>query len=184
MNRAAKALLDELEFNIRPTQRMNEPTVAEMQLVEIAKALSHDAEVIFLDEPTSVIGEREVPRLFSAIRRLQALGRGVVYVSHRLSKIFEIADTYTAFRDDAYVGSGSLAEVNRQDLIRMIVGRELSDEYVKTNQPTDVVGIEVDGLCRPDAFDAVSASFATTSSTPPSTAHRIPCPFRSRWASW
>lgn len=158
MNRAAKALLDELEFNIRPTQRMNELTVAEMQLVEIAKALSHDAEVIFMDEPTSAIGEREAQRLFSAIRRLQALGRGVVYVSHRLSEIFEIADTYTAFRDGAYVGSGSLAEVNRHDLIRMIVGRELSDEYVKTNQPSGVVGIEVDGLCRPDAFDAISFS--------------------------
>ncbi|WP_026791748.1 sugar ABC transporter ATP-binding protein [Pleomorphomonas oryzae] len=158
MNRAAQALLDELEFNIRATQRMIDLTVAEMQLVEIAKALSHDAEVIFMDEPTSAIGEREAQRLFSAIRRLQALGRGVVYVSHRLSEIFEIADTYTAFRDGAFVGSGLLAEVNRQDLIRMIVGRELSEEYVKTNTPGDDVGIEVEGLCRSDAFEAISFS--------------------------
>ena len=158
MNRAAQTLLDELEFNIRATQRMIDLTVAEMQLVEIAKALSHDAEVIFMDEPTSAIGEREAQRLFAAIRRLQTLGRGVVYVSHRLSEIFEIADTYTAFRDGAYVGSGLLSEVNRQDLIRMIVGRELSEEYVKTNVPSDKVGLEVDGLCRPDAFDGISFS--------------------------
>ena len=158
MNHAAQTLLDGLEFNIRATQRMIELTVAEMQLVEIAKALSHDAEVIFMDEPTSAIGEREAQRLFAAIRRLQALGRGVVYVSHRLSEIFEIADTYTAFRDGAYVGSGLLSDVNRQDLIRMIVGRELSEEYVKTNTPSDEVGIKVDGLCRADAFDAISFS--------------------------
>ncbi|PIO97963.1 sugar ABC transporter ATP-binding protein [Pleomorphomonas carboxyditropha] len=158
MNRAAQALLDELEFNIRATRRMNDLTVAEMQLVEIAKALSHDAEVIFMDEPTSAIGEREAQRLFAAIRRLQALGRGVVYVSHRLSEIFEIADSYTAFRDGAYVGSGLLAEVRRQDLIRMIVGRELSEEYVKTNTPSDAVGIRVEDLCRPDAFEAISFS--------------------------
>lgn len=158
MNQAAQTLLDELEFNIRATQRMIDLTVAEMQLVEIAKALSHDAEVIFMDEPTSAIGEREAQRLFSAIRRLQALGRGVVYVSHRLSEIFEIADTYTAFRDGAYVGSGLLSEVKRHDLIRMIVGRELSEEYVKTNTPSEEVGLRVDGLCRPDAFDAISFS--------------------------
>lgn len=158
MNRAAQTLLDDLEFNIRATQRMIDLTVAEMQLVEIAKALSHDAEVIFMDEPTSAIGEREAQRLFAAIRRLQALGRGVVYVSHRLSEIFEIADSYTAFRDGAYVGSGLLSEVNRQDLIRMIVGRELSEEYVKTNKPSDKVGLKVEGLCRSDAFDAISFS--------------------------
>ena len=158
MNRAAQTLLDELEFNIRATQRMINLTVAEMQLVEIAKALSHDAEVIFMDEPTSAIGEREAQRLFSAIRRLQALGRGVVYVSHRLSEIFEIADSYTAFRDGAYVGSGLLSGVKRHDLIRMIVGRELSEEYVKTNTPSEEIGLRVEGLCRPDAFDAISFS--------------------------
>jgi putative xylitol transport system ATP-binding protein len=158
MNRDAQTLLDELEFNISATRRMMDLTVAEMQLVEIAKALSHDAEVIFMDEPTSAIGEREAQRLFAAIRRLQALGRGVVYVSHRLSEIFEIADTYTAFRDGAYVGSGPLTEVSRQDLIRMIVGRELSEEYVKTNKPSGEVGIKVDGLCRSDVFADISFS--------------------------
>ncbi|MGO7036549.1 ATP-binding cassette domain-containing protein, partial [Rhizobium ruizarguesonis] len=122
MNRSAQGLLDDLEFDIRATQYMMNLSVAQMQLVEIAKALSHDAEVIFMDEPTSAIGEKEAQQLFAAIRRLKGQGRGIVYVSHRLSEIFQIADSYTVFRDGAYVGSGDLKEISRPDLIRMIVG--------------------------------------------------------------
>jgi putative xylitol transport system ATP-binding protein len=158
MNRAAQKLLDDLEFNIRATQYMMNLSVAQMQLVEIAKALSHDAEVIFMDEPTSAIGEREVQHLFAAIRRLQAQGRGIVYVSHRLSEIFQIADSYTVFRDGAYVGSGALADIDRPDLIRMIVGRELAEEYVKTNAPTAQLGLEVAALTCPNKIEDISFS--------------------------
>jgi putative xylitol transport system ATP-binding protein len=158
MNRAAQKLLDDLEFNIRATQYMMNLSVAQMQLVEIAKALSHDAEVIFMDEPTSAIGEREAQHLFAAIRRLQAQGRGIVYVSHRLSEIFQIADSYTVFRDGAYVGSGALADIDRPDLIRMIVGRELAEEYVKTNAPTAQLGLEVAALTCPNKIEDISFS--------------------------
>jgi len=146
MNRAAQKLLDSLGFEIRAEETMARLSVAQMQLVEIAKALSHDAEVIFMDEPTSAIGEREAQHLFTAIETLKAQGRGIVYVSHRLSEIFQIADSYTVFRDGAYVGSGALKDVARPDLIKMIVGRELGEEYIKTNAPTDVVGLAVQGL--------------------------------------
>ncbi len=146
MNRNAQALLDRLQFNIRATQFMMNLSVAQVQLVEIAKALSHDAEVIFMDEPTSAIGEKEAQQLFATIERLKAEGKGVVYVSHRLSEIFQIADSYTAFRDGSYVGSGALADIDRPGLIRMIVGRELGEEYVKTNVPTAAPGLEVAGL--------------------------------------
>lgn len=158
MNRAAQKLLDSLEFDIRATQYMMNLSVAQMQLVEIAKALSHDAEVIFMDEPTSAIGEREAQQLFAAIRHLQAQGRGIVYVSHRLSEIFQIADSYTAFRDGAYVGSGALADVDRRGLIRMIVGRELSEEYVKTNTPTSETGLDVSALSCPNKIEDISFS--------------------------
>ena len=156
MNKAAQALLDTLAFDIRATQTMATLSVAEMQLVEIAKALSHDAEVIFMDEPTSALGEREAQHLFAAIQRLKAQGRGIVYVSHRLSEIFQIADSYTVFRDGAYVGSGALAEVDRPGLIKMIVGRELGEEYIKTNAPTESIGLEVKGLTSPGRIDDVS----------------------------
>jgi putative xylitol transport system ATP-binding protein len=127
-----------------------------MQLVEIAKALSHDAEVIFMDEPTSAIGEREAQQLFAAIRRLQAQGRGIVYVSHRLSEIFQIADSYTVFRDGSFVGAGALSEIDRPSLIRMIVGRELAEEYVKTNTPTPQIGLEVSALSCPNKIEDIS----------------------------
>ncbi len=156
MNKAAQALLDTLAFEIRSTRVMATLSVAEMQLVEIAKALSHDAEVIFMDEPTSALGEREAQHLFTAIGRLKAQGRGIVYVSHRLSEIFQIADSYTVFRDGAYVGSGALAAVDRAGLIKMIVGRDLGEEHIKANAPTETVGIEVKGLASPGRIDNVS----------------------------
>nr|WP_153364491.1 sugar ABC transporter ATP-binding protein [Rhizobium sp. ICMP 5592] len=156
MNRNAQALLDRLEFNIRATQFMMNLSVAQVQLVEIAKALSHDAEVIFMDEPTSAIGEKEAQQLFSTIGRLKAEGKGIVYVSHRLSEIFQIADSYTAFRDGSYVGSGAIADIDRAGLIRMIVGRELGEEYVKTNTPTATAGFEVCGLTAPGKIDDIS----------------------------
>lgn len=156
MNRNAQALLDRLGFDIRPSQLMMNLSVAQVQLVEIAKALSHNAEVIFMDEPTSAIGEKEAQHLFAAVKRLKAEGKGIVYVSHRLSEIFQIADSYTVFRDGHHIGSGNLADIDRAGLIRMIVGRELGEEYIKTNAPSSIPGIEVTGLTAPGKIDDVS----------------------------
>ncbi len=156
MNAAAQAILDDLGFVIPATRRMASLSVAQMQLVEIAKALSHDAEVIFMDEPTSAIGHREAHQLFTVVRRLREQGRGIVYVSHRLSEIFDIADRYTVFRDGGYVGSGLLADVDRASLIRMIVGREISEEYEKVNKPTDEEGLSVVGLTSPGKISDIS----------------------------
>ncbi|WP_439625183.1 sugar ABC transporter ATP-binding protein [Shinella sp.] len=156
MNRNAQALLDRLEFSISAREYMMNLSVAQMQLVEIAKALSHEADVIFMDEPTSAIGEKEAQHLFSAIQRLKADGKGIVYVSHRLSEIFQIADSYTVFRDGGFVGAGNLADIDRRGLIRMIVGRELGEEYIKTNTPTEVAGLEVAGLSAPGKIEDIS----------------------------
>jgi putative xylitol transport system ATP-binding protein len=156
MNSAAQAILDDLGFAIPATRYMFSLSVAQAQLVEIAKALSHDAEVIFMDEPTSAIGEREAHQLFSVVRRLREQGRGIVYVSHRLAEIFDIADHYTVLRDGAFVGAGPLASVDRASLIRMIVGHEISEEYAKINTPTDVEGLRVVGLTSPGKIADVS----------------------------
>jgi putative xylitol transport system ATP-binding protein len=158
MNRDAQKLLDRLEFGIRADRYMMNLSVAQMQLVEIAKAFSHEAEVIFMDEPTCAIGEKEAQHLFAAIARLETEGKAIVYVSHRLSEIFQIADSYTVFRDGGYVGSGSLADIDRPGLIRMIAGRELGEEYIKTNDPSDAIGLEVSGLTLPGKIDDVSYS--------------------------
>ena len=156
MNVAAQKILDDLGFAIPATQHMYNLSVAQAQLVEIAKALSHEAEVIFMDEPTSAIGHREAHQLFAVVERLRAQGRGIVYVSHRLSEIFDVADRYTVFRDGAYVDSGLLADVDRASLIRMIVGREMSEEYAKINTPTDEEGLSVTGLTSPGKIDDIS----------------------------
>lgn len=146
MNAAAQKLLDELHFDIAATTLMMDLSVAEVQLVEIAKALSYDAEVIIMDEPTSALGEAEADQLFAAIGRLKAAGKGIVYVSHRLSEIFEIADTYTVFRDGAFVETGAIKDVTREALIQMIVGRPLTEEFIKENTPTGEVSLSVKAL--------------------------------------
>ena len=148
MNRAASGLLSQLGFTIPPTAKMRELTVAQIQLVEIAKALSRDANIIIMDEPTSAVGEKEAGYLFEVVQRLKAQGKGIIYVSHRLSEIFEIADSYTVFRDGRFVGSGEVKDTTRGELIRMIVGRELQDEFIKENTPQPNVRLAVKDLTK------------------------------------
>ena len=100
-------------------------SVARMQLVEIAKAISYESPIVIMDEPTSAIGETETETLFQAIRALAANGTGIVYVSHRLNEIFQIADNFTVFRDGRFVETGRIANIDRGELIRHIVGREV-----------------------------------------------------------
>ncbi len=146
MNRRAQDLLDGFGFGIRATEPMMNLTVAETQLVEIAKALSYDAEVIILDEPTSALGEAEAEHLFTAIATLKARGKGIIYVSHRLSEIFQIADSYTVFRDGRFVQDGALADIDKEGLIQLIVGRPLTEEFIKENSPRPEPVLTVAGL--------------------------------------
>lgn len=146
MNAEAQKLLDGLNFAISAKTLMMDLTIAQLQLVEIAKALSYDAEIIIMDEPTSALGEAESDQLFAAIARLKARGKGIIYVSHRLSEIFRIADRYTVFRDGQFVGDGDIADTTRESLIQMIVGRPLTEEFVKDNIPMQDVSLSVSHL--------------------------------------
>ncbi|NAZ36358.1 sugar ABC transporter ATP-binding protein [Rubellimicrobium sp. CFH 75288] len=158
MNREAAELLGRLGFHLPPDRPMMDLTVAQVQLVEIAKALSHEARVIIMDEPTSALGEAEAGHLFDAIERLRAQGAGIIYVSHRLSEIFRIADRWTVFRDGCHVAEGSMAEVTRETLIQHIVGRPLAEEFVKENVPGPETMLEVEGLTRERLIRDVSFS--------------------------
>lgn len=135
LNRKAQELLDGFHFGIRAESLMMDLTVAQIQLVEIAKALSYDAEIIIMDEPTSALGEAEADQLFAAIKTLTARGKGVIYVSHRLSEIFSICDSYTVFRDGAFVETGAMADIDKDRLIQLVVGRPLTEEFIKENEP-------------------------------------------------
>lgn len=140
MNRATGDLLDRLGFAIAPTAIMADLTVAQVQLVEIAKAISYDARVIIMDEPTSALGEAEADQLFRAVDVMRAEGKGVIYVTHRLSEIFGIADAYTVLRDGAFVETGRIADIDKDRLVELIVGRPMSEGFVKDNVPgSDVV---------------------------------------------
>ncbi|MDP2079602.1 MAG: sugar ABC transporter ATP-binding protein [Pseudotabrizicola sp.] len=146
LNRQTQDLLDGFSFAIRANDLMMDLTVAQTQLVEIAKALSYDAEVIILDEPTSALGEAEADHLFEAIATLKAKGKGIIYVSHRLSEIFAIADHYTVFRDGRFVQNGAIDAIDKEQLIQLIVGRPLSEEFIKENTPSDKIALRVHGL--------------------------------------
>ncbi|MDX5401278.1 MAG: sugar ABC transporter ATP-binding protein [Rhodobacterales bacterium] len=146
LNRQTQDLLDGFGFAIRATDLMMDLTVAQTQLVEIAKALSYDAEVIILDEPTSALGEAEAEHLFEAIATLKARGKGLIYVSHRLSEIFSIADHYTVFRDGRFIQDGEIADISKEQLIQQIVGRPLNEEFVKENSPGERVVLRAEGL--------------------------------------
>ena len=156
MNRDAGALLNQLGFRIDPNAMMRSLSVGQIQLIEIAKALSHEARIIIMDEPTSALGEKEVDSLMEAIRRLKAQGKGIIYVSHRLTEIFDIVDYYTVFRDGSFVSSGRIGDIDRSRLINLIVGRELRDEFIKENVPDETIRLSVRNLERAGKLTNIS----------------------------
>ena len=156
----AEALLRRLEFAIDPRTMMGRLSLAQTQLVEIAKAFSHDSQIIIMDEPTSAIGEHETETLFKAIRSATGQGAAIIYVSHRLSEIFSIADHYTVFRDGGFVETGLLADIDRRHLVRQIVGRELQVAKRSLREKSDQSMLNVSNLSRKGEFSDISISVA------------------------
>ena len=140
MNRDTDVLLGNLGLDLKSTTIMRTLSVSQMQLVEIAKAVSFGAKVIILDEPTSSLTEREVDILFSIIRKLAAENCAVVYISHRMDEILQISDEVTIMRDGRYVGTWLSSELTTDFIIKMMVGRELTNVYPpKNNTPGETV---------------------------------------------
>ena len=125
----AQALLDELGLPLDPQEVVRHLTVAEQQMVEIAKAMTLNARLIIMDEPTAALSSREVDRLHAIIRGLKARGISVIYVSHRLAEVKAMCDRYTVMRDGRWVASGDVAEVEVADMVRLMVGRHV--EFVR-----------------------------------------------------
>jgi len=155
LERQAQELLDRLGFPVDARATVDSLSLAQIQLVEIAKAFSRDCDVMIMDEPTSAIGESETEVLFSAIRNLTAQGAGIIYVTHRLSEVFRIADSYTVFRDGRYVDSGRVADIDRAYLVSTIVGRKLNHTE-KTRRPVGRPVLETSSLSREAEFDDIS----------------------------
>ena len=152
----AKELLGELESNINPTRMMRTLTVAQTQVVEIAKALGRQADVILMDEPTAALSDHEVAALFRAITRLKARGVAIVYTTHKMDEVFRLADRISVLRDGRLVGTAPAAELNPAKLINMMVGRELADVFPVRHSPSDEILLEVSRLTREPAFRDIS----------------------------
>ncbi len=155
MHRNTKALFAEIGMEVDPGRQMSDLSVAEMQMVEIVKAISYDSDLIIMDEPTSAITDREVEKLFEIIRTLTAKGKAVIYISHKLDELFVIADEITVMRDGAYITTQPAEEMSRQQLISLMVGRELRDIYPRLNSARGEVVLEVDNLASGDRFSNI-----------------------------
>ncbi|MCB1123765.1 MAG: sugar ABC transporter ATP-binding protein, partial [Verrucomicrobiae bacterium] len=152
----AKELFKQLGLDINPEKRCGVLTIAEQQLVEIAKALSLDARILIMDEPSATLTHQEVERLFKIVRQLKQQGIGILYISHRLEEIFSIADRVMVLRDGRHVVTAPVPEVNRKKLIEWMVGRPLESEFPKRSANLGETVLEVKNLCRGNEVQHVS----------------------------
>lgn len=156
MHEEARALLATLGVAVDPYARVNTLGIAEMQMVEIARALAIDSKIIIMDEPTSALPDREIEGLFAAIRRLKERGVAVVYISHRLEELFIIGNRVTVMRDGRIVATHDTAQITRDQLIREMVDRELGEHYPKIETGRGEPVLKVRDLARGSRVRGVS----------------------------
>lgn len=151
-------LFKKLDIMIDPTTKMEHLSVASKQMVEIAKAISYDAELIIMDEPTSAITEKEVAHLFSIIDDLKKKGIAIIYITHKMDEVFHISDTISVLRDGQMIATKPASELDKEALIKMMVGREMNNLYPqRKNKKGDII-LEVKNLTDGDRFSKVSFS--------------------------
>lgn len=156
MRRRTEALFLRLNIDIDPMVEVGSLSVANRQMVEIAKAVSFNSDVLIMDEPTSALTEREVEHLFRIIKALKADGKGIIYITHKMNELFEIADEVSVFRDGKYIATKLSTDVTRDEIIRMMVGRDISQMFPKLTVPIGDVVLSVKGLCLNGIFKDVS----------------------------
>jgi len=148
VRRESRRILDMLGATFSVDAKVAALSVAEQQLVEIAKSLNHNTRLLVMDEPSAVLGEGDLERLFQVIRSLQAQRIGIIYISHRIREIFELADEVTVLKDGGYVGTRNVGSVTMDELVRMMIGRDLKDVYPKRAPYLGEVLLEVKNLRR------------------------------------
>ena len=141
LNQRTTSLLKELDFKIDAREKMRNLSVAEQQLVEIAKALSLEARVLVLDEPTATLTPGEAEHLFSVMNDLRLLGVGMVFISHHLDEIFTICDRITVLRDGAYIETLATGDTNVEELVRLMVGRKIENAFPVKQHPVDTATV-------------------------------------------
>ena len=156
MRKRVQEILDMLGVDIDPTQRMDELSIGQQQMIEIAKALMVDAKVLIMDEPTAALTQSETEVLFKVVNSLRKKGVSIVYISHRMEEIFELCDRITILRDGTYIDTKRIADIDMNDIVKMMIGREIGERYPVRNSKIGDVAFEVKNLNCPGAFENVS----------------------------
>lgn len=156
LNHKAKEIMDSLEINLSPDTQVARLSIADQQMVEIAKALSLDAGIIVMDEPTSSLSEKEINSLFRMIVKLKENNIAVVYISHRMEELFQITDRITVLRDGKYIETVNTSETTKDKLISLMVGRKLTELYAKQDHVQEETVLSVRGLAQKGVFEDIS----------------------------
>ncbi|MDX2036920.1 MAG: sugar ABC transporter ATP-binding protein [Isosphaeraceae bacterium] len=154
MERLARTMFDSLGASISPRTRLGDLRVGDQQMVEIAKALMFDASVVIMDEPTSALSDAEVARLFRVIRELEASGKTIIYISHKMNEVFTLAKKVTVLRDGRLVASAPRTESSPEEVVRWMVGREIASLNFEPTAATAEPVLSVRDLCLPSAADS------------------------------
>jgi rhamnose transport system ATP-binding protein len=155
MEREAAKLFERLEVKLSPRARVKDLSIAQRHFIEIARALSQDARVVLMDEPSAALSQREIHELYRIIGQLKAQGTAVIFITHKFDEIFAVADRYTVMRDGEFVGEGFVKQTTEQQLISMMVGRAVTQTYPKQPAEIGAAVLEVRGLSHPTEFDGI-----------------------------
>ncbi len=161
MRRRAAEILARIGADLDAGMPLKELGIANRHLVAIARALSVDARVVIMDEPTASLSQKEIQELYDLVGRLKAEGRAILFISHKFDEVFRIADRYTVFRDGRHVGSGFIADTEEDDLVRMMVGRSVDQIFPKTAHGFGDTVLKVRGYCHPTEFDSIDFDLRT-----------------------
>lgn len=156
MYKGASEVMSRMGLSMDPRKACQELTVGEQQMVEIARAASASARIMIMDEPTAALNDKETRALFELIRRMKSQGMGILYISHRLDEIFQIADRIMVIRDGRMIITRPAVELSRNEIISYMVGREISDMYPRENHSTDKVLLRVEHLRVPGLLEDIS----------------------------
>ncbi|QUI22188.1 sugar ABC transporter ATP-binding protein [Vallitalea pronyensis] len=156
MNETASSLLKSIDVEIDPNTKMRDLSIAQMQMIEIAKAISYRSNIIIMDEPTSAISEREVENLFHIIQRLKKQQVAIIYISHKMKEIYQIADRITIFRDGQYIATKIAEDLPKEELIALMVGRKLDQMFPEKDNQVGETILEVKNLSLDGVFEDVN----------------------------
>jgi len=156
MRQRTAALLKSIEADFDPDDKLKQLSVAQKHMVEIARALSHEASVIIMDEPTAALSRNEIDDLFRIIAQLKAAGRAIMFISHKFDEIFRVADSFVCLRDGEKVGDGKISGITEPKLVSMMVGRPIDQVFPKRDIAIGDVVLKVEGLANPTEFADIS----------------------------